>query len=120
GEGRPDYILLGGRFNCYRIAKYCVNHQAILYPAAVFRDHVYNLRYKVFADYALNIQLWGNARYRKRYIPLDIVLYNMNGYSSRTRDLAFKAEKPALVKKYLGWWVYARFTLKRLKKRWAG
>jgi len=120
GNGRPDYILLGGQFNNYRIAKYCVNHQAILYPATVFRDHAYNLRYKVFADYALNIQLWGNTRLRKQYVPLNIVLYNMNGYSSRNRDPAFKTEKPALVKRHLGWWVYTRFMFKRLKKRWAG
>lgn len=120
GDGKPDYILLGGRFNNYRIAKYCVNHQAILYPAKVFKDLEYNLRYKVFADYALNIQLWGNTQFKKQYVPLDIVLYNMNGFSSTLKDVVFKADKPALIKKHLGWWVYARFTFKRLKKKWVG
>ncbi len=120
GEGKPDYILLGGKFSNYRIAKYPVNHQAIVYPAKIFETHAYNLKYKIFADYALNIQLWGNRQYKKQYVPLYIASYNMNGFSSTMRDMEFRADKPALVREHLGWLVYMRLALKRLKKKWEG
>lgn len=120
GDTKPDYILLGGKFSNYRIAKYPVNHQAILYPAKIFETHAYDLKYRIFADYALNIQLWGNRQYKKRYVPLFIASYNMNGFSSTMRDMAFRADKPELVRRHLGWLVYWRLALKRMKKKWEG
>ena len=58
-SNKPSYELLIGKFSNYRLAKYCMNHQAVIYPAKAFYKYEYDLRYKVFADYALNIQLWG-------------------------------------------------------------
>ncbi|WP_341840502.1 glycosyltransferase family 2 protein [Chitinophaga caseinilytica] len=120
GDTKPDYILLGGKFSNYRIAKYPVNHQAIVYPTKIFATHSYNLKYRIFADYALNIQLWGNRQYKKRYVPLYIASYNMNGFSSTMRDMEFRADKPALVRQHLGWLVYWRLELKRWKKKREG
>lgn len=121
GDTKPDYILLGGKFNNYRISKYPVNHQAIVYPTRIFDTYAYNTKYRIFADYALNIQLWGNRQYRKQYVPLFIASYNMNGFSSTMRDNAFQADKPALIRTHLGWLIYLRFALKRWKKqKWEG
>ncbi|WP_126249321.1 glycosyltransferase family 2 protein [Chitinophaga rhizosphaerae] len=120
GDKKPDYILLGGKFSNYRIAKYPVNHQAIVYPTKIFATHSYNLKYRIFADYALNIQLWGNRRYKKRYVPLFIASYNMNGFSSTMRDMEFRADKPAMVRQHLGWLVFWRLELKRWKKKREG
>lgn len=120
GDTKPDYILLGGKFSNYRIAKYPVNHQAIVYPTKIFATYSYNLKYRIFADYALNIQLWGNRQYKKRYVPLYIASYNMNGFSSTMRDMEFRADKPALVRQHLGWLVYWRLELKRWKKKREG
>lgn len=118
GGKQTDYYLLGGQFNKYRISKYTVNHQAIVYPAKIFETYAYDLKYRLLADYALNIQLWGNPRYKKQYVHLHIASYNMNGFSSDMIDKAFDADKPMLVRKHLGWLVYLRFSMKRLKKRW--
>jgi hypothetical protein len=41
----------------------------------------------------------------------------MTGFSSLNEDIVFKQEKAALIKKNLGWVVYLRFMLKKLKKR---
>ncbi|WP_341835498.1 glycosyltransferase family 2 protein [Chitinophaga pollutisoli] len=120
GEGKPKYHLLGGKFNKYRMAKYTVNHQAIVYPSVVFRDHAYDLKYKILADYALNIQLWGSSRFRKQYLPLYIAKYNMNGFSSDIEDWVFKADKPMLIRRYLGLIVYWRYRLKVMKKKREG
>ena len=119
-EERPPYILLKGKFSKYRLAKYCINHQAILYPAATFKKYEYNLEYKIFADYCINIQLWGDDHFKKQFFPITIARYNMNGFSSLVKDEAFKKDKPALIKKYLGKFVFARFLLKRYKKKWLG
>lgn len=117
-DERPPYILLKGKFSKYRLAKYCINHQAILYPAAAFKKNSYNLKYKIFADYCINIQLWGDGDFKKQFFPITIARYNMNGVSSIVKDEAFKKDKPALIKKYLGKFVFARFLLKRYKKKW--
>ncbi|MDQ2719286.1 MAG: glycosyltransferase [Bacteroidota bacterium] len=117
---KPVYELLVGKFTNYRLAKYPMNHQAILYPSKVFEKYQYNLSYKVFADYALNIQLWGNNSFKKKYYPIKIARYDMNGFSSTMIDVPFKNDKPKLIRKYLGWLVYLRFILKRHKKRLRG
>ncbi len=120
GDKKPDYELLSGEFSNYRLAKYCVNHQAILYPAKVFQQYKYDLKYKVFADYALSLKLWGNPDFKKQFYPIDIARYNMTGFSSTLIDEAFKKDKPALIKESMGWLMYARFILKRWKKKLKG
>lgn len=117
---RPPYILLGGKFSKYRLAKYCINHQAIIYPASVFSQYSYNGQYRIFADYALNICVWGNRSFRKVYHPIDIVQYNMNGFSSLHTDGLFKQHKAAMIRQHLGWWVYWRFWWKKYRKKLAG
>jgi glycosyltransferase involved in cell wall biosynthesis len=117
---KPSFVILTGEFSKYRIAKYCVNHQAILYPAGAFKKYSYNLKYKVFADYALNLALWGDSDFKREHIDLKIVKYDMTGFSSLTTDLAFKQDKAGLIKKHLGWFIYLRFMLKKLKKRRRG
>ncbi len=117
---RPSYILLTGPFSKYRLAKYCMNHQAILYPATVFRKYAYDLQYKVFADYAVNIQLWGDADFVKQYHPFTVALYNMTGFSSVTSDAAFIRDKAELIRKNFGLGIYLRFLYKRFKKKLEG
>ncbi|RFM27816.1 glycosyltransferase [Deminuibacter soli] len=121
GKGeRPSYVLLGGPFSRYRLAKYCMNHQCILYPAAVFARYRYNLRYRVFADYALNIQVWGDPQFKKQFVPVKVALYNMTGFSSVCDDLLFRQDKARLIRKHMGMLVYLRFMLKRYKKKREG
>jgi glycosyltransferase involved in cell wall biosynthesis len=117
---KPSFEILHGEFNRYRLAKYCINHQAVIYPAKVFKNNRYNLRYKVFADYALNIQVWGDESFKKIYFPINIAVYNMSGFSSVQKDEIFKKDKPGLIKQYMGWGVYLRFLYKRYKKRLLG
>lgn len=120
GDGKPDYILLGGRFSKYRLAKYPVNHQAVFYPSAVFDVFSYDVRYRIFADYAMNLKLWGHSSFRTQYHPLFVVKYNMNGFSSMVKDQVFKADKPRLIREHLGWWIYWKFRWKKYRKKMEG
>jgi len=114
---KPDFIILTGRFSKYRLAKYCMNHQAIIYPSSVFKKYHYQLKYKVLADYALNIVVWGDNDFKQEYHPVFIARYNMNGFSSLNKDELFNKEKNTLIKKYMGWPVYLRLVFKQIKKR---
>lgn len=120
-DGRKELTgLLTGKFSKYRMAKGCINHQAILYPAAVFQQYQYNLRYKVYADYDLNIRVWGNKTFKKIFYPIPVVSYNMSGFSANNPDALFLEDKPAIIRENLGLLVYGRYLLKEMKRRFKG
>ncbi|SKA47845.1 Glycosyltransferase involved in cell wall bisynthesis [Chitinophaga eiseniae] len=116
-DGRAPVGLLTGEFSKYRMAKGAINHQAILYPAAVFQHYAYNLRYRVYSDYELNIRVWGDTRFKKLFYPIPVVSYNMTGFSANNPDTVFLAEKPGIIRESFGWLVYVRFMLKEWKRR---
>lgn len=120
GNGITGPPLLSGKFSKYRLAKYCMNHQGILYPAKTFHKYRYDLRYKVFADYALNLWLWGDHAFKKKYYPITIVRYNMTGFSSTADDIPFKQDKMKLIRESMGWWMYVRMRYKRWKLKLRG
>jgi len=113
-----SYGLLQGEFSPYRLAKYCINHQSILYPAQVFRRYKYELKYNVAADYALNLLLWGDTNFKKEYYPIDIVSYNMGGFSAANEDHLFNKDKSSLIRRGMGWKVYFRYLIRSLKDKW--
>lgn len=119
-DGPVEYPLLQGSFSEYRLAKYCMNHQSIIYPKSVFRKYAYDLRYKVLADYALNLLVWGDRSFKKQHYPVTVVMYNMTGFSSGNKDKQFLKDKLQLIRKGMGWWMYLRMLLKRYKKKLLG
>jgi glycosyltransferase involved in cell wall biosynthesis len=117
GDVETDGPLFLGEFSEYRLAKFCINHQTIFYPAKVFKKYVYNIKYKVLADYALNILCWGDTSIKKQYYPIKVAFYSTKGYSSVTVDEAFQHDKLSLIKNNMSWVTYLRFLLKRLKEK---
>ena len=111
------YTLLQGSFSSYRLAKWCINHQSILYPRAVFDKYMYDVRYKVNADYALNMAVWGDRRFKKQHYEISIVTYNLSGFSFFTKDQVFEKDKLKLIRQRLGWWTYARLMIKHYKTK---
>lgn len=111
------YGLLKGEFSAYRLAKYCMNHQSILYPAKAFYNLKYELKYKIAADYALNLRLWGNHNFRKEFYAIDVVSYNMGGFSAGNSDEIFIKDKSALIRKWMGWKIYMRYLIRGFKDK---
>ncbi len=105
------YDLLQGAFDGYRLAKYCMNHQSIFYPASAFELFKYELEYKVLADYAFNLRLWGNNNFKKVFYPITIVSYNMGGFSAENRVELFYQHKSRLIRQRLGWRIYIKIYL---------
>ena len=117
GDPASDGKMLTGPFSNYRLAKYCLNHQTLFYPAKVFQKYSYTDRYKIFADYDLNLKVWGDASIKKQHYPITVVWYNLTGFSAGAHDELFKQEKPLLIKKSMGWLMYLRFLYKRRKEQ---
>ncbi|WP_336514433.1 glycosyltransferase family 2 protein [Pollutibacter soli] len=115
--GPVNFILLIGKFSKYRLAKHCMNHQVILYPAGIFKKYQYELKYKVSADYALNIRAWGDQDFRRKYVPLLIARYNVTGFSSVNSDSLFEKDKPDIIKESMGLGMYLRYRFKMIKKK---
>ena len=117
GNSLPADKIPQGAFSKYRLAKYCMNHQSILYPAGVFAQYKYDLRYRVFADYALNMRVWGDTNFKKKHLDIPIVTYNLSGFSAHVVDHEFLNDRGKLIRKYLGFVIYARYLLKKYKTR---
>lgn len=117
GEPENPYKLPTGRFSAYRLAKLCMNHQSIIYPAKAFDNYEYNLKYRIYADYAFNLRLWGDARFPKLYFPITVVLYNMDGFSSIEGyvDESFEKDKDKLIYEGMGKTVFLRYLIRKFK-----
>lgn len=80
---KSDNRIFGGARTYQQLIEKNISHQAIFYQKKVF-DTVgkYNLRYKILADYDLNLRIFKNEDILKEYIPINICLYNDRGGAS--------------------------------------
>ncbi len=120
GNCMIDDQLFGKKYSNYHISKINYCHQAIFYPAFIFNKYKYETKYKVYADYALNILCWGDNTIEKIYIPKNISNYKLGGFSNNNNNKStdlFKLEKPQWIKKHLGKTVYLRYCYRKWKAK---
>ena len=94
-----------GKFNKVKWATGNVCHQSIFYPRAVYSTHNYNIRYKIFADYAYNLNLL-KEKVVFCYVDVITVLYDETGSSSRIKDTCFEEKYKSLVVSSVGLYYY--------------
>lgn len=104
-----------GEVKDYEQAKHGIFHQTMLYPIAVFKKYRYNEKYKIVADYALNLKLHGDKDFHFEYKDYIIANYNDSGISSYCKDEIFKKDHLKLVLQNFGWSVRFRFLFKAFK-----
>ncbi|WP_377157432.1 glycosyltransferase family 2 protein [Roseateles sp. UC29_93] len=90
-----------GEMSTYRLMQQNICHQAIFYPAEIFRSKPYDLDAGLLADYKYNIELWG-AGVPFTHVPLAVSLFEDAGASSRP-DKKFESMRLALIDQHLGW-----------------
>lgn len=90
-----------GKFNKVKWATTNVCHQAIFYPHRVYSTHAYDVRYKIYADYAYNLQLL-KENVKFEYVDIITVLYNMSGASATNKDFEFESQYKSLVSDSVG------------------
>ena len=96
-------------YDDYYLTKLNICHQAIFYPRSVFDKYNYNLKYKVYADYYLNLQCWKDPQFKFVHEDHLVASFPEGGFSSYTKDLVFEAERDAIFKKYLKRGSYYRY-----------
>jgi glycosyltransferase involved in cell wall biosynthesis len=110
-------IKRSGLVSPYYMAKVGIYHQAIIYPAQVFTQYTYNTRYKVAADYALNMRLYKDGRYKFEYRDLIIANYNHTGVSATIIDEVFEKEKASLIRQNFGLKIWLRYMFRLIKAK---
>lgn len=107
----PDTIYYGnvifyGKEFCkvyddYYLTKLNICHQGIFYPKAVFDKYQYDTKYRVYADYHLNLRLWKDPEFKFVHEDHLVASFPEGGFSTTTKDLVFESERDQLFKKYL-------------------
>ena len=103
----------GGAFSRLKLRSWTPCHQAIWSSRRVF-DLVggFEPRYPISADYAWNMNCWGDARIEKIHVPHLLCRYEGRGLSKQQRDYRFERDKMRLIRHRLG---YHAWMLRRLE-----
>lgn len=106
----PQKKFYGGAFNKWRMTRSNICHQSIFYPSAVFKHHSYDLRFRLFADWVLNMMCMGETAWTFQYIPHPVTIFNSEGLSCTWNDPEFMEKRYGLIRHYLGvqYELYAR------------
>lgn len=89
-----------GKFNRIKLGIGNICHQCIFYPRSVYTKYKYETKYRIFADYVYNINLYG--LYKFNYIDVVIANYDTVGVSYTSKDSEFSNVKRSLIIKKLG------------------
>ncbi len=98
-----DGSIYCGKFNKYKLMQCNICHQSIFYPKNIIDNNLFDLKYSLLADYALNIFLF--SKYRFTYVSKVVALYNNKGASS-VGDIHFESDKMKLIRNSLGFKFY--------------
>jgi len=89
------------KMNRYKLAKHNFNHQTIFYPKEIFNLFQYDTKYKLWADYYLNIQLYFLEKYKFQYLDIVVSKFNDKGSSGTSDDLDFIKDKKQILHQVL-------------------
>jgi glycosyltransferase involved in cell wall biosynthesis len=94
--------LYDGKFTPLKLMNQNICHQAIFYKRDIFKKFgKYNLKYRMWADHALNMQWFNDKDTKKKYIGLTIAKYGIGGFSSvNSQDDEFIKDRDKLIEKY--------------------
>lgn len=96
-----------GCFSPYQLACRNICHQSIFYPRCVWEKYAFNLKYKVFADHALNMRCFSDPYITMKYIPVLVAVFNdEGGLSPNTKDEAFERDRMKLIGENFSYRVY--------------
>ncbi len=96
--------IYDGEFNCSKLAKKNICHQAIFFHTSIFKKiGIFNLKYKAHADWDHNIRCFCSAKVKNKFVNITVANYADGGFSSVHGDPIFAKEKNILlVKKGFG------------------
>jgi glycosyltransferase involved in cell wall biosynthesis len=89
-----------GKTTIFKFVVENICHQAMFYPLELLANEKYDLKYRLSADWELNMRLWRRCRFH--YIPQIIARYLEDGVSMRETDEQFAKDRRWLIVKHLG------------------
>lgn len=89
--------LYGKGFSLFKLFRGNIPHQAIFYPCHLLKTNKYQLRYKIYADWVLNMTLWKKNKFV--FLPITVSLFNIYGTSFSKSDQNFYDDKYKIIKK---------------------
>lgn len=105
-------VLMGGAVGRADFIRTNICQQAIFYERTVFEMlGGFDLKYKVFADWAFNMKCFADARLRKVYLGLVVADFEGWGISDTQDDTHFVEDFPTLIRKYVSLSHYARYRI---------
>lgn len=111
-----EQIILGSEVMTMKelIFKKMCYHQATFYKRSIFdKIGLYDIKYKIAADYEFSLRAFSNAELEKKYIDQVVSVVNAGGLSNQYK-LSVK-EKTNIIKKYFSFgtfalaWIYNYF-----------
>ena len=113
-------VKCSGLVSEYYQAKIGIYHQAIIYSAEIFKKYLFETKYKVSADYALNMKCWKDKNIPFIFKDYIIADFNHTGVSSSGPDDVFFADKSALIRENFGVRIWIRYLFRRIKEKLRG
>lgn len=79
--------------NALDLCRVNISHQSIFYPRFIYKAQKYQLKYRIYADYVYNLELYAKYQKNFRYIDQIITVFNENGASGQRNDIAFEKDR---------------------------
>lgn len=98
----PISVKHDGVFNKKRLCQTNICHQSIFYPKIVFEKYHYNTKYRLYADWDLNIKCMGDNELNFCYLNELIAIFNVEGTSSTRDDRMFREDFHYIIKSVFG------------------
>jgi len=96
-------IQMCGRFSMREFMNRNICQQAIFYERSIFEVFGrFDVKYKVYADWAFNMKCFADKRVRKTYVDMVIADFEGWGISDTQKDPVFYRDLPGLIRKYVG------------------
>jgi glycosyltransferase involved in cell wall biosynthesis len=96
-------------YDDYYLTKLNFCQQAVFYPVSVFEKYSFDLQYKVYADYLLNLKCWRDPQFNFRHVNHTISWFSDGGFSSYEKDHLFEQQRDRIFKQYLKPGSYYRY-----------
>lgn len=111
---RSNGEVYDGRFNQYKILRKNICQQSVIYPVSLLRSRKFDVRYKIAADYDMNLYLFGSRYKSVEFIDAVVADFDESGVSSRKSDVVFRKDFLLLFFKYFPFYLFPLYPIARL------
>jgi glycosyltransferase involved in cell wall biosynthesis len=93
-------IIYDGYFSPAKLIFQNICHQAIFYNKKIFNNYRYNTKYIIWADHALNLNIFSEVDFK--YVEITVAIYNETGTSRKLlKDISFIKDRKKILKENL-------------------